>query len=171
MLRLFNRPAVHPENYSNNFRFVVFFFFFFFWYSLISLESLIGPSPIITTVAAWHDDVIKWKHFPLYWPVVRGNHRSLMNSPHKGQWRGALMFSLFCVWINSWVNNRDAGDLRGYRAHYDVIVMATWALVSVHHGNPRRIVGIIKTKHTRLPIRYSKGWIMYRSISDLLMPR
>ena len=43
--------------------------------------------------------------------------------PHKGQWRGALMFSLICVWINDWVNNREAGDLRGYRARYDVIVM------------------------------------------------
>ena len=41
----------------------------------------------------------------------------------KGQWRGALMFSLICVWINGWVNNREAGDLRRYRAHYDVIVM------------------------------------------------
>ena len=38
-------------------------------------------------------------------------------------WRGALMFSLICVWINDWVNNREAGDLRRYRAHYDVIVM------------------------------------------------
>ena len=43
--------------------------------------------------------------------------------PHKGQWRGAWMFSLICVWINGWVNNREAGDLRRYRAHYDVIVM------------------------------------------------
>ena len=47
-----------------------------------------------------HDDVIKWKHFPRYWPFVRGIHRSPVNSPHKGQWRGALMFSLICVWIN-----------------------------------------------------------------------
>ena len=70
-----------------------------------------------------HDDVIKWKHFPRYWPFVRGIQRSPVNSPHKGQWRGALMFSLICVWINGWVNNREAGDLRCYRAHYDVIVM------------------------------------------------
>ena len=46
-----------------------------------------------------------------------------VNSPHKGQWRGALMDYLICVWINGWVNNREAGDLRRYRAHYDVIVM------------------------------------------------
>ena len=70
-----------------------------------------------------HDDVIKWKHFPRYWPFVRGIHRSPVNSPHKGQWRGALMFPLICVWINGWVNNREAGDLRRHGAHYDVIVM------------------------------------------------
>ena len=39
------------------------------------------------------------------------------------QWREALVFSLICVWINDWVNNREAGDLRCYRAHYDVIAM------------------------------------------------
>ena len=44
-----------------------------------------------------HDDVIKWKHFPRYWPFMRGIHRSPANSPHKGQWRGALMFSLICA--------------------------------------------------------------------------
>ena len=70
-----------------------------------------------------HDDVIKWKHFPCYWPFVRGIHRSPVNSPHKGQWRWALMFTLICAWINGWVNNREVGDLRCHRAHYDVIVM------------------------------------------------
>ena len=63
--------------------------------------------------------IVCWKHFPRYWPFVRGIHRF----HHKGQWRGALIFSLICVWINGWVNNREAGDLRRYRAHYDVIVM------------------------------------------------
>ena len=72
-----------------------------------------------------HNDVIKWKHLPRYWPFVRGFHRSPVNSLHKGQWRGTLMFSLICVWINGWVNNREVGDLRRYRAHYDVIVMMT----------------------------------------------
>ena len=69
-----------------------------------------------------HDEVIKWKHFPRYWPFVRGIHRSPLNSPHKGQWRGALMFSLIYSWINGWVNNGKAGDLRRHRAHYDVRV-------------------------------------------------
>ena len=38
-------------------------------------------------------------------------------------WRGSLRFSLICAWINGWVNNRKAGDLRRRRAHYDVTVM------------------------------------------------
>ena len=71
----------------------------------------------------YHDDVIKWKHFPRNWPFVRGIHWSPVNSPHKGQWRGALMFSLIYVWINGWVNNREAGDLRRHLVHYDVTVM------------------------------------------------
>ena len=45
------------------------------------------------------------------------------NSPHKGQWRGALMFLWSAPWINDWVNNSEAGDLRRHRAHYDVFVM------------------------------------------------
>ena len=70
-----------------------------------------------------HDDVIKWKHFPRYWPFVPGIHWSPVNSPHKGQWRGALVFSLICAWTNGLINNRNAGDLRRHRAHYDVTLM------------------------------------------------
>ena len=72
-----------------------------------------------------HDDVIKWKYFPRYWPFVRGIHRSPVNSPHKGQWRGALTFSLIYACSNGWANKRDTGDLRRHRAHHDVIVMFT----------------------------------------------
>ena len=52
-------------------------------------------------------------------------YRSSVNSPHKGQWRGALMFSLICAWINDWVNSRGASELRRHRAHNNVIIMAT----------------------------------------------
>ena len=80
-------------------------------------------NPLYFIVAFSHDDVIKWKHFPRYWPFVRGIHRSPVNSPHKGQWRVALIFSLIWAWTNSWANNRDASDLRRHRAHYNVPVM------------------------------------------------
>ena len=59
-----------------------------------------------------HDAVIKWKHFTRYWPFVRGIHRWPVNSPHKGQWRGALIFSMICTWINGWVNDREAGRFK-----------------------------------------------------------
>ena len=85
-----------------------------------------------------------WRHqmetFSALRAICAGN--SLVNSPHKGQWCGALMFSLICAWINDWtnngeagdlrrhrawingrVNNGEAGDLRRHRAHDDVIVM------------------------------------------------
>ena len=70
-----------------------------------------------------HDDIIKWKLFPRYWPFVRGIQRSLGNSPHKGQWCGALMSSLICARIYGWANNGDVGDSRRHLAHYDIIVM------------------------------------------------
>ena len=64
----------------------------------------ITPNSMWSNDAMWrhHDDVIKWKHFPRYWPFVRGIHQSPVNSPHKGQWRGALMFSLICT-SNKWL--------------------------------------------------------------------
>ena len=87
------------------------------------------PYCIVNLIIIWptrvarHDDVIKWEHFPRYWPFARGIHRWPVNSPSKGQWRGALMFSLIGAWINGWVNNREAGVLRHCCAHYDVAAM------------------------------------------------
>ena len=57
-----------------------------------------APDALSLFLISWHvsaldhDDVIKWKHFPRYWPFVRGIHRSPVNSPYKGQWRGTMMF-------------------------------------------------------------------------------
>ena len=92
--------------------------------------GLIAVVLVLGVLSFWysyfiHDDVIKWKHFPRYWPFVRRIHRSPLNSPHKGQWRGTLLLSLIYAWINRWVNKGEAGELRRHRAHYDVIVMRT----------------------------------------------
>ena len=76
-----------------------------------------------------HDDVIKRKHFLRYWSFVWGIHRSPVNSPNKGQWRGAMMFSSICAWINGWVHNREADDLKHHRAHWDVIVISSRPLI------------------------------------------
>ena len=69
------------------------------------------------------DDVIKKKPFPRHWPFVRGILRSPVDSPHKDQWRGALVISLISAWTNGWANNGHAGDLRRHRAHDDVTVV------------------------------------------------
>ena len=82
-----------------------------------SFKNTVGCKPVST-----YDDVIKWKHFPSHWSFALEIHWSPVNSPHKGQWRGALMLSLICAWINGWVKNLEAGDL-SHLAHFDVSVM------------------------------------------------
>ena len=98
------------------------------WYKSITWTitdvcRIYTPSSCTFCVYCYHDDVIKWKYFLRYWPFVRGIHRSPVNSSHKGQWRGAFMFSLICARLNGWVNNCEAGDLRRICSHYDVTVM------------------------------------------------
>ena len=63
--------------------------------------------------------------------ICAGNSPAPGKSSHKGQWRGALMFSLICVWIKGWVNNREDGDLRRYSAHYDVTFMCVAIVVAL----------------------------------------
>ena len=88
-------------------------------FAVVVWSFLLGSFNEFTrTIFSVHNDVIKWKHFLRCWPFVRGIHRPPVNTPHKGQWRGALMFCLICDWINSWVNNREAADLRRHRAHH-----------------------------------------------------
>ena len=57
--------------------------------------------------------------------IYAGNSPVPVNSPHKGQSRGALIFTLICPGQSGWVTNRKAVDLRRYRAHDDVIVIIT----------------------------------------------
>ena len=104
----------------------------FMWLYAITVKNDVNATKRWTVKCVFHDDVIKWKHFPRYWPFVRGVHRSPVNSPHKDQWRGALMFSLICVSINGWVNNHEAGGLRRYRAHYDITVMHVVSSLRYH---------------------------------------
>ena len=93
-----------------------------------------GSGAVIEVVVLSSEEVVHhhstwWRHrmetFSALLAICAGNSPVPVNSPHKGQWRGALMFSLICARINSWVNNREVGDLRRYRPQYDVIVMKT----------------------------------------------
>ena len=90
---------------------------------------LISTTPRVCIFKLEHDDVIKRNHFPRYW--------------HKSQWRGALMFSLIYAWINDWVNNRKAGDLRRHRGHYGVIVMESYVQVYIGNGSPKLCLCVI----------------------------
>ena len=89
-------------------------------------------------VVAW------WRHqmgtFSVLMALVRGIHRSPVNSPHKSQWRGALMFSLICLdqIEQSWASNRDAGDLRRHHVHYGVAVMVRGIHRWPHKGSMMR---------------------------------
>ena len=93
------------------------------------------PSLVRTMVCSW------WRHqmetFSALLALCAGNSPVPVNSPHKGQWRRALMFSLICARINDWVNNREAGDLRRHRGHYDVNVMVACWVPSRHQANSR----------------------------------
>ena len=77
-------------------------------------------SPLPTTYTWWRHQM---ETFSALLTLCAGNSPVPVNSPHKGQWRGALMFSFICVWINDWVNNREASDLRRHISHYDVTVL------------------------------------------------
>ena len=67
--------------------------------------------------------------------LCEGNPSVTGGLPDSGQWRGALMFSLICAWTNGCANNRDAGDLRCHRAHYDVTVMRTVSYIGAKLWN------------------------------------
>ena len=91
--------------------------------SLVPSKFLLQGNGHVTTVLRLNDDVITWKHFPRYWPFVN-------NSPVTGEFPlKASNAKLWCFlwsvsWINVWVNNPEAGNLKHQCAHYDVIVMA-----------------------------------------------
>ena len=107
-------------------------------------------------------ETLWWRHqmkyFPCYWPFVLGIHRSPVNFPHKGQWRGDLKFSLISAWMNDWVNNREACDLRYHGAHYDVIVMATLATIGekMYRSNSNMLHSHNKNNHNK-PMCISHG--------------
>ena len=110
------------------------------------------------------NDIARWRHqmetFSALLALCAGNSPVPANSPHKGQWRGALMFPLICVWINDWVNNREAGDLRRHRGHYDVSVMDKTDLVQT------------TTKHNKTPavcmMKCTSGNPLYFWQNDLI---
>ena len=105
----------------------------------------------LIVLCVWYvqDDVIEGKHFPRNWPFVGGIHRSLVNSPPKGRWRGALKLFLISTWTNGWVSNRESGDLRRHRANYGVTVMECSFL-----PNDNTVLYVV------YPIQYAQSFIL-----------
>ena len=109
---------------------------------------LYGTYPRVPCVT--HDDVIKWKHFPRNWPFVRGIHRFPVNSPHKDQWRGALMF-FFYLCLNKRLSKQSWGWW------FETLSRSLW-----RHRNERHVT-IIDIMGRRTPnidhgVFYSTEW-------------
>ena len=84
----------------------------------------------------------------------QGNHRSLVASPHRGQWRGTLVFFFICAWTNVGANNGDAIDFRRHCAHYDVTVLHQQPCTdSLSSTTPQKFV-ITKKKKKQNPTEY-----------------
>ena len=68
----------------------------------------------------WYHDM---ESFSALLALCKANPPVIGGLLHKGQWRGALMFSLIYARTKSWANNRDVGDLRHQRVRYDATIM------------------------------------------------
>ena len=103
--------------------------------------------------------------FSVLLAICAGNSPAPVNSPHKGQWCGAFMFSLICAWINDWVNNHEAGDLRRHRGHYDVNVMLRECQSKMDFNNTLWDIGFDKLKQQSFD-QLSEGWL---TVADTLI--
>ena len=99
------------------------------WFEYLSMLDERRVTQLKMTMNQNYSTITWWRHqmetFSALLALSVGIQRPPVNSTHKGQWRGALMFSFIWARINGCVNNREAGDLRRHRAHYDVIVMTS----------------------------------------------
>ena len=71
-----------------------------------------------------HDDVIKWKHFPRYWPFVRGIHQSAVFPAQRPVTRSFDVF--FDLHLNKRLSEQSCGWWFGtpshpFWRHYDVL--------------------------------------------------
>ena len=89
----------------------------------------------IDNLGVSQDGVIKWKHFSHYWPFVRAPRWIPRTKASDAE---LSWFFFLCAWIHRLVNNREPGDLRRFRPHYDVIVMLgncpqAWSRQATNH--------------------------------------
>ena len=134
--------------------------------------------------------ITRWRHQIMrYLPFMRGIPRWPVDSHHKGQWRGALMFSLICAWTNGWASNQDAGELRRNCAYYDVTVILLYFIPAANPATPVQqghswmfwciqILQLWKVKHLlgalnlaikseRIIIRWQESWFQLTALNFL----
>ena len=105
-----------------------------------------------------HADVIRWKHFPRYWPFVRGHRRIPRTKASDAE---LWCISLICAWITDWVNNGEAGDLINHRAPYDVTVMVA-GIENEHNSTSSWAYDLfVIPVNTILSISYSCSYIAF----------
>ena len=109
----------------------------------------------ILRIHPWWRHQIKTIYVPL--APYAGNPPVTGGFPNKGQWHGPLMFSLICTWTNGWANNRDAGDLRHYGAHYDDTVMSASEATLKDMG---------KFEQHKSTMEHKKAWIWCPNFGD-----
>ena len=92
-------------------------------FSIIEKKITVWSRGLFALKSSQYMMMSQMETFPVLLALVRGIHRPPVYFPHKCQWCGALVFSLIYAWTDGWANNRDADDLRRFRAHYDVTVI------------------------------------------------
>ena len=101
------------------------------FYSVLGdIESV--PEIVHMVRVWWKNSIVCWRIqmeiFSTLLVLFAGNSPVTDEFPAQRPWRGALMLSLNCAWINGWVNNREA-DLR-----------RLWRKQPVGHGFPSKMV-------------------------------
>ena len=103
----------------------------------LSSEKKQYPHPP-STFSSW------WRHqmetFSALLALCAGNSPVTREFPSQRPVTRSFIFSLICAWINGWVNNLEAGDLRRHRGHYDITVMlwpvfstCNWRWITLKH--------------------------------------
>ena len=129
--------------------------------SFVPICMCVSVSGWLADIHLWHDDVRRWRHFPRYWPFVRGVHWSPVNSRHEGRWCGALMFSLVCAWVGGWVDNE---RLVAWGAITPIMASLQWFHTST--GMPNHWEGINPIWPS--DATYQQIWVTSDSANDLL---
>ena len=105
---------------------------------LLASTSFLAKRPWVSCIPWWRHQM---ETFPRYWPFVRVIHRSPVNSPQKGQWRGALMVSLICAFnkrlsIQSWGWGLETPSRSLWR-HCNEIFTGVWTSMFIPAYPPR----------------------------------